>query len=227
MADDPVTDDWRHLLQVAVFELRSPLSVAFGYSRMLHSERVGPLTETQQQCVKEALRALKGIQQVVEAVDGLSRPESSVQSIEAVSSQSLLAQILAELPPHFIENFGPFDLRVIAANDEVMGSPLIAEGFRRAVTGVCKELTRSDQPYSIWIVDPPEVSERWIVIAASDQIQEAAACLRERLVPLAERKSRFLDFPVAGRIARAHGGQLLALPEGLSGAVIALQRPPF
>lgn len=226
MSSDHVTGDWRDLIKVTVFELRNPLSVALGYARMLHTERVGPLTEKQQHCVKELLRALKGIQQVANTVSALSQPESSVQSLRAISSQSLLARVLAELPPHLIESFGPFDLRVIAANDEVMGSSLLAEGFQHAVTGVFRELVTSVQPYRIWIVDPPEVLERWIVIAACDHIQEAAVCPRERLVPLSERKSTFLDLPFAGRIVREHGGQLLALPEGLSGVVIALQRPP-
>jgi hypothetical protein len=34
-----------------------------------------------------------------------------------------------------------------------------------------------------------------------------------------------MDLPFAGAIVRAHGGQLLALPEGTPGAVVALPRP--
>ena len=226
MADDPVTDDWRDLMKVVVLEIRNPLSAALGYARMLHTERVGPLTETQQHCLTELLSALAKIGGVADAVYALSRPESSVQSLNAISVQSALSRVFADLPPHLIESFGPFDLRVVAASDDVMGSPLIAKAFHHAVTGVFREVVTGVQPYSVWVVDPPDVPERWIVMAASDQIQEAAACPRERLVPLREGRRNFLDLPFAGRIVRAHGGQLLALPEGLSGAIIALQRPP-
>ena len=62
-------------------------------------------------------------------------------------------------------------------------------------------------------------------MAAADQIQEAAACPRERLLPLTQRQTAFLDLPFASRVVREHGGQLLALPEGLSGAIIVLRRP--
>jgi hypothetical protein len=225
MADDSVTGDWHHLMYVTALELRNHLSVALGYAGMLQSERVGPLAEKQQHCVNELRTALGNIAQVVNTVSAFSRPESSVQPLRAISGQSLLSGVLGELPPFIVQNFGPFDLRVVAASDQVMGSPLLAEGFRSAVKGVFRGIVTSLQPKSVWIVDPPDLSERWIVMAAADQIQEAAACPRERLLPLTQRQTAFLDLPFASRVVRAHSGQLLALPEGLSGAIIVLRRP--
>ena len=59
MADDPVTDDWRDLMKVVVLEIRNPLSVSLGYARMIHTERLGPLTEKQQRCLTELLQHLR------------------------------------------------------------------------------------------------------------------------------------------------------------------------
>src|SRR5688500_11455419 len=51
MADAPV---WPKLLSLAVHEFRTPLTVVAGYLRMLSTDRVGPLTESQRRVIEEA-----------------------------------------------------------------------------------------------------------------------------------------------------------------------------
>jgi len=54
MADAP---DWPKVLSLTVHEFRTPLTVVAGYLRMLSTDRVGPLTETQRRVVEEAERS--------------------------------------------------------------------------------------------------------------------------------------------------------------------------
>lgn len=54
MADAP---DWPKVLSLTVHEFRTPLTVVAGYLRMLSTDRVGPLTDTQRRVVEEAERS--------------------------------------------------------------------------------------------------------------------------------------------------------------------------
>ena len=54
MADAP---DWPKLLSLTVHEFRTPLTVVAGYLRMLSTDRVGPLTESQKKVIEEAERS--------------------------------------------------------------------------------------------------------------------------------------------------------------------------
>jgi hypothetical protein len=78
---------------------------------------------------------------------------------------------------------------------------------------------------SIWAVDRAVESEWWFVIAPTDRIEDAEKTLRERLLPFGDPPSRSsMDLPFASEIVRAHGGELLALPEGMPGAVVILPK---
>ena len=54
MADAP---DWPKVLSLTVPEFRTPLTVVAGYLRMLSTDRVGPLSDTQRRVVEEAERS--------------------------------------------------------------------------------------------------------------------------------------------------------------------------
>src|SRR5688572_31266690 len=54
MADAP---DWPKVLSLAVHEFRTPLTVVAGYLRMLSTDRVGPLSDSQRRVIDEAERS--------------------------------------------------------------------------------------------------------------------------------------------------------------------------
>src|SRR5688572_14514746 len=54
MADAP---DWPKVLSLAVHEFRTPLTVVAGYLRMLSTDRVGPLSDSQRRVIEEAERS--------------------------------------------------------------------------------------------------------------------------------------------------------------------------
>lgn len=54
MADAP---DWPKVLSLTVHEFRTPLTVVAGYLRMLSTDRVGPLSDSQRRVIQEAERS--------------------------------------------------------------------------------------------------------------------------------------------------------------------------
>ena len=53
----PPREDLLRLLTLTAHELRTPLSVAAGYLKMLTSERLGPLTDAQRKAVTAAAKS--------------------------------------------------------------------------------------------------------------------------------------------------------------------------
>jgi signal transduction histidine kinase len=211
-----------------MFDLKSPISVVQGYVGMLNSDRAGPLTEQQRHYLQQIQQFTRQISQVVEALADLASLEGAwstgISMKGSVSLRKLLSEV-ADLP--FLQHAGRVDVRAHGPHDEVIAAPRL---LGRALAGLARSVAfdqlQGKRPLSIWIVDPLAASERWIVLAAPEQIQEAAKTPRERLTQLDERAGRLsMDLPFAGAIVRAHGGQLLALPEGTPGAVVALPRP--
>jgi len=221
---NPATD-WVWLVSGAMFEVKTPLSVVEGYARLLEKEKVGPLTEKQRGVLQALQKAVGDVREILQALAGLASLEGAWPGIERVRVP--LAPLLTEvagLP--FLERRGPVDVRVKDQHIEVMGAgPLL----RRAIAGLARwvvwEQFQDDRPLSIWIVDPLAVSELWIVLAATDDIQEAVKMPHETLTPLGDPARRLsMDLPFAHGIVRAHGGQILALPGGMHGAVVTLPR---
>jgi signal transduction histidine kinase len=226
MSEDNPSTNWPGLVAGGMFQLRSPLSVVQGYVRMFEVERFGPVTEEQRRAFQAIQQAAREIAAIVNALDGLASLEGAGWRIDkaSISLGKLLSEV-AGLPWH--QNVAPYDIRTAAEDDTVTG---VFSLLRHALAGLARSVAwdqlNGERPLSIWVVDPPVGSERWIVLAATDQIQEAVQTSRESLSPFDERPNRgTMDLFFAGGIVRAHGGQLLALPTGVSGAVVALPRP--
>ena len=229
MSEDRPTTNWPWLVAGGMFDLQSPINAVQGYVGMLTSDRFGPLTEEQRsRCLQQIRQTTGQISQIVEALAGLASLEgawsTSTSSKGSVSLGKLLSEV-ADLP--FLQDAGRVDVRAHGQHDEVIGAPrLLSRAFAGLARSLAFDQLGGKRPLSIWIVDPLATSEIWIVLAAPEQKQEAAKTPRERLTLLDERAGRLsMDLPFAGAIIRLHGGQLLALPEGTPGAVVALPRP--
>jgi signal transduction histidine kinase len=209
-----------------MFQLRTPLLVVQGYLRMLDAGRCGPVTEEQRSVFQAIQQTARGFTEIVDALDGLASLEGAGWHIdkESISLGKLLSEVVG-LP--WLQNVAPIDVRNAAEYDTVTG---VFSLFRHALAGLARSVfwdqLNGERPLSIWVVDPLVGSERWIVLAATDRIQEAVQTSRESLSPFDERRSGgTMDLFFAGGIVRAHGGHLLALPTGVGGAVVALPRP--
>ena len=222
---NPATN-WVWLVSAAMFDVKGPLSVVEGYARLLEIERIGAVTEKQRDALRSLQKAAGDVREIVQALAGLASLEGAWPGIERVRVP--LAPLLTEvagLP--FLERGGPVDVRVRDQRSEVIG---VRHLLQRAVAGLARwvvwEKAQDERPLSIWVVDTLAASELWIVLAATDDIREAVEMPHESLTALDDRQGRVsMDLPFANGIVRAHGGQLLALPAGMQGAVVTLPRP--
>lgn len=226
MSEDSFTTNWPKLVSGGMFQLSDLLRFVQGYARMLDSGRFGPLTEEQRRPFQEIQQVAGRIAEIVNALAGLASLEGAGRQIdkERISLGKLLSDV-AGLP--WLQLVPPIDIRTAAESDTVTG---VFSLLRYALAGLARSVVydqfNGERPLSIWVVDPVVESERWIVLAATDQIHEAVQTSRESLSPFDERPVRgSMDLFFAGGLVRAHGGQLLALPTGVCGAVVALPRP--
>ncbi len=208
------------------------MTVVNGYARMLDAEKCGPVTEKQRAVLGEIQKAVSKIQDVVDALQGLASLHGEGWRIEmtTISLRQVLSEICslqAEGGKLLIdERQGSIDVRTQTQHDEFLGAlPLV----RRALVGLVRIVAihqlNGERPLSIWIVESPKASELWVVLAATDQIREAVRHRRESLSPLRwTPRGWSMDLPFASGIVQAHGGQLLALPEGIPGMVVALPK---
>ena len=169
-------------------------------------------------------KAAGQITQVADALSGLASLHGAGRRIDRtnVSIGKLLTEVAGS--PE-LKGVAPLDIRVDGDDDEVVG---VFRLLRQALAGLARSvawdlLKETDRPLSIWAVNRRVESERWIVIAATDHIPEAAKTPHQRLLPFDNHPNRFsMDLPFASEVVGAHGGQLLALPEGTPGAVVVL-----
>jgi signal transduction histidine kinase len=232
MEENEPVSVWPLLVAGAMFDLKTPISIVNGYGRMLERERCGPITEKQRTAAQAIQHAARQISEVVDALQGLASLQGAGWRVEMTTIS--LRQVLSEvgrLPAEggkllIDERQGSIDVRIQAEHDEVIGALALV---RRALVGLVRivafDQLNGERPLSIWIVDSPTASELWIVLAATDQIREAVRAPRESLSPLRwTPRGWSMDLPFASGIVQAHGGQLLALPEGIPGMVVALPK---
>jgi signal transduction histidine kinase len=82
-------------LSLAVHELRTPLSVALGYLRMLNKEQAGPLTEKQKKMLEEVERSCGRLSALVDEISDLRKFESGQLALGRQRFD--LAQLVEEL----------------------------------------------------------------------------------------------------------------------------------
>jgi hypothetical protein len=232
MEEDEPVSFWPRLIEGAMFDLKMPVSVVHGFARMLELERLGPITEKQRAAAQEIQKAVRRITDVVDALQGLASLHGAGWRVEmtAISLSQVLSEV-GRLPEEggkllIGEGQGAIDVRTQAEHDQVMGAlPLVRRAFVGLVRIVAFDQLNGERPLSIWIVDSPTASELWVVLAATDQVREAVRTPRESLSPLRwTPRGLSMDVPFAREIVQAHGGQLLALPEGIPGIVVALPK---
>src|SRR5215210_3296395 len=91
---------WPRLLSLAVHEVRTPISVAAGYIRMILTGRAGDVTEAQRHMLEEAEKACGRLSALVAEMSDLSNLEAgTAQSNRSpVDLRTVLADAVATLP---------------------------------------------------------------------------------------------------------------------------------
>ena len=229
MNDAKVTASLPLVVRQGLVELRNYYAVVSGYTRLLQNKRLGPLTERQDKVLSELARVHAKITRIVSQIEGLlalEDPNASrwLRRDRSIALGPLLAEAISELDAGVLETMGPVDIQVDAGEYSVNGDH---ESLKWALTRIVRFMrVSSELGLCIRIVDPPDAPERWIVLAAAENIGKSIRHPRHSLTPLPDWYRGQLDFDVAfsNRIVRAYGGDIFALPSGL-GVIVALPRP--
>ena len=212
MADAP---DWPKVLSLAVHEFRTPLTVVAGYLRMLSSDRVGELTETQKRVIQEAEKScarLSGLLTEVSEVAHFHQGRLSFLRSPVALSAVLEGVELPAVPErgmHLVRE-GQIDGAAMVTGD--------AARLRQALSSVATAVGREiiDGPSLFLITDiRPGAGGREVFLALGSEAtaRDMIAAPRESLSPFdATRGGSGLSLVVARQVLEDHGAQMFGAP---------------
>jgi two-component system sensor histidine kinase BaeS len=216
-------------LSLAVHELRTPITVASGYLRMLLREQAGPLTDKQRQMLEEADRSCARIGALISEMSELGKLEAGELSVPGATFD--LAALAAELASNMHEG----EDRGIRL-DVRATKPMMVAGDRTRLGAALKALmhagVRERGEPGVIIVEcstRPNTSNKWTVVTIGDE--SITPSLLEGVdatppPPFDEwRGGLGLALPVGRRVIEAHGGAVWSAPSPRPRAGSALRLP--
>jgi signal transduction histidine kinase len=201
-------------LSLAVHELRTPITVAAGYLRMLLREQAGPLQDAQRRMLEEADRSCARIAALVSEMSELGRLEGSQVVVPGVTFD--LTDVVRELADNMHEGEDRGIRLEVRATDrlEVLGDRArIASAIRALVHTVMRERAEP----GVLVLECSSYSDAqngWAVGTIGDD--DAVAALmpgKGTPAPLDEwRGGTGLALPIGRRVIEAHGGSVWSAP---------------
>lgn len=200
-------------LSLAVHELRTPITVAAGYLRMLLREQAGPLEDTQRRMLEEADRSCARIAALVSEMSELGRLEGRQLVVPSVTFD--LSEVVRELANNMQEGEDRGIRLEVRATDrlDVFGDRArIASAVRALVHAVMRERAEP----GVVVLECSSYADGqngWAVGVIGDA---AAAVLNtgdDTASPLDEwRGGTGLSIPIGRRVIEAHGGTVWSAP---------------
>lgn len=208
MASD--LDRFPRALSLAVHELRTPITVASGYLRMLLREQAGPLTDKQRQMMEEIDRSCGRIGTLISEMSELGKLEAGELRIPNVTFD--LASLAAELASNMQEGHERGIHLDVRATDHAL---VVGDSTRMAAAlkALLHAALRERVDPGVVIVECSILSERdraWAVVAIGDALVIPSLLEGARSTPPPPfdewRGGLGLALPVARRVIEAHGG---------------------
>ena len=216
-------------LSLAVHELRTPITVASGYLRMLLREQAGPISDQQRKMLEETEKSCGRIGALISEMSELGKLEAGEISVPAVAFD--LAAVVTEVASDMHED-ADRGIRL----DVRATQPLPVHGDRGRLAAAIKALVhaamRERGEPGVIVVEctaVPNGTQTWAVITIGDETISGA--LREGVTagsPPAFDEWRGgvgLALPVGRRVIEAHGGAVWSAPEPRPRAGSALRLP--
>jgi signal transduction histidine kinase len=204
------------LLSHTVHEFRSPLTVVYGYIRMLLKERGGPLSDAQRRILEEAEKSCARMSTLLVEVSELAHLEAGTAPFNRspLDVLRLLAELAIELPA-LPDREVAIDVGGAAAG--VNGDPVrLKAALASVLIALRRELVSSDR---IAVrVDPPRggAGDVRITIGEASHIDDLARLDAASLAPFDEwRGGNGLSLSNARRVIEAHGGRIFGTRDGL------------
>jgi signal transduction histidine kinase len=223
MANEQIDPRWPRLMGLAVHELRTPITVAAGYIRMVTREKVGPITDQQRKLLEEAEKACGRLSALVAEMSDLSSLETGTAPINKAKMNvgGALAEAVAgleELPE-----------REIAVEVQGADSPITVTGdatrlrgaFGSLIAALRRELVESNRLIVRLGKERDRTCTIWI--AGVDQIEQVAKADPSTLALFDEwRGGSGLSLAIARRVINQHDGALFGAPGNEKASAVVL-----
>ena len=215
-------------LSLAVHELRTPITVATGYLRMLLREQAGPITDQQKKMLQEADKSCARIGSLVAEMSELGKLEDGQITVPRVSFD--LSALIVEVASGMHEG----EDRGVRLETRVPG-PVIVAGDRTrlaaAIGALMHAALRERGESGVIVVECSTLSDTnqtWAIVTIGDEAdtKSLAAAARTTPPPFDEwRGGLGLALPVGRRVIEAHGGALWSAGGEKARAASALRLP--
>ena len=215
-------------LSLAVHELRTPITVASGYLRMLLREQAGPVTEKQRKMMEEADKSCARIGTLIAEMSELGKLEAGEVTVPRVAFD--LAALIAELAGSMHEG----EDRGVRLDVRATG-PVVVAGDRprlaAALTALMHAALRERGEPGVIVVNCatlPDTKQSWAIVTIGDETVTGSLVAAARAMPPPFDEWRGglgLALPVGRRVIEAHGGALWSAPGSAPRAGSALRLP--
>ncbi|MGH9257389.1 MAG: sensor histidine kinase [Vicinamibacterales bacterium] len=216
-------------LSLAVHELRTPITVATGYLRMVLREQAGPLSDKQRQMIEEADRSCGRIGALISEMSELGKLEAGELRVPGVTFD--LVPLVAELASNMQEGQDRGIHLDVRATE-----PAVVAGDRTRLAAALKALILAalrerGEPGVIMVECStlPDSSRTWAVVTIGDDTVTPSLLEGAHATPPLPfdewRGGLGLALPVGRRVIEAHGGAVWSAPGPRPRAGSALRLP--
>lgn len=215
-------------LSLAVHELRTPITVASGYLRMLLREQAGPISDKQRKMLEEADKSCARIGTLIAEMSELGKLEAGEVTVPSVPFD--LAALIVELASSMREG----EDRGVRLDVRATGSIMVSGDRTRlaaALRALMHAALRERGEPGVIVVECstlPDTTQTWAIVTIGDETVTSSLAGAARATPPdfdEWRGGLGLALPVGRRVIEAHGGALWSAPGNTPRAGSALRLP--
>ena len=215
------------VLSLAVHELRTPITVASGYLRMLLREQAGPVTDKQRKMLEEADKSCARIGALIAEMSELGKLEAGEVTVPSVPFD--LAALIVELASGMPEG----EDRGVRLDVRATGSVIVAGDRTRLATALRAlmhaALRERGEPGVILVEcsTHPDINQTWAIVTIGDETVTPSLAAARATPPAFDewRGGLGLALPVGRRVVEGHGGAVWSAPGNTPRAGSALRLP--
>jgi signal transduction histidine kinase len=215
-------------LSLAVHELRTPITVATGYLRMLLREQAGPITDQQRKMLEEADRSCARIGSLVAEMSELGKLEDGQITVPRVPFD--LCALIEELASSMHEG----EDRGVRLEARVAGPVMVAGDRTRlaaAIGALMRAALRERGEPGVVVVETSTLSDntrQWALVTIGEESAAKPLAAAAQMTPPAFDEWRGglgLALPVGRRVIEAHGGAIWSAGGDTARGASALRLP--
>ena len=211
MADAP---DWPKVLSLTVHEFRTPLTVVAGYLRMLSTDRVGDLTETQKRVVQEAEKSCARLSSLLTEVSDVAHFHQGRQTFlrSPVTLSSVLDGVaLPDAPERQMQIVREGTVEDTAVNGD---ATRLRQALSSVATAVGREIIDGPSLFLITAIRTGDAGREAFLAFGSEAVaRDMIAAPQASLPPFdATRGGSGLSLVVARQVLEEHGARLFGAP---------------